>query len=73
MTTTMAARPRTKGRIRRNIGMLPSRTERKDMNTPCRQCGGTPTRLIGRGNVATERSCHTCGHIEYLDAPDLAL
>ena len=73
MTTTIAGTARRTRRTKRMVGTMPSRSERRDMTTPCRQCGSTPTMLVSRGKLATERSCHNCGHIEYLDAPDLAL
>ena len=46
---------------------LPSKSERRDMKTPCAHCGATPTIITMRGRIQVERSCPTCGRLEYLN------
>lgn len=45
----------------------PSRSERRDMTTPCGRCGATPTIIIMRGRTPIERACPTCGQVTFLD------
>ena len=33
----------------------------------CRKCGNTPTTLIMRGTIMTERHCVYCGSIQFLE------
>ena len=68
-TTQSPIKPGTARRVRRQtIGRLPPRTERIDFKTPCRKCGNAPTCMVKLGPVVIERTCHTCGDIEFLDA-----
>ena len=34
---------------------------------PCRKCGNTPTKLVMRGPIMTERHCIYCGSIEFFE------
>ena len=52
---------------RRPNGRYPARSEHIDFKTPCRKCGNAPTCMVKLGPVVIERTCHTCGDIEFLD------
>ena len=69
--TTMIQSPikaATAGRVRRRtIGQLPARSEHIDFKTPCRKCGNAPTWMVIRGPILVERTCHTCGDVEFFD------
>ena len=68
-TTESHFKPVTTRRVRRQtIGRFPARTERIDFKTPCRKCGNAPTCMVKLGPVVIERTCHTCGDIEFFDA-----
>lgn len=72
-TTQSPIKPVTARRVRRQtIGGLPPRTERLDFTTPCRKCGNGPTCMVKLGPVVIERTCHTCGDIEFPDAAAVA-
>ena len=69
LTTTIQSpiKPVNARRARRQtIKRLPPRTERIDFKTPCRKCGNAPTCMVKLGPVVIERTCHTCGDIEFL-------
>ena len=51
----------------RTIGRFPVRSERIDFTTPCRKCENAPTCVVKLGPVATERTCPTCGDVEFFD------
>ena len=53
--------------IRQTIGRFPARSEHIDFKTPCRKCGNAPTWIVKRGRVVVERTCHTCGDVEFFD------
>ena len=75
LTTTPQSpiKPVNARRVRRQtIGRLPARTERIDFKTPCRKCGNAPTCMVKLGPVVIERTCHTCGDIEFLDETAVA-
>jgi len=69
--TTMIQLPieaETVRRVRRQaIGRVPARSEHIDFKTPCRKCGNAPTWMVKRGPVVIERTCHTCGDVEFFD------
>ena len=72
-TTQSPIKPVTARRVRRQtIGRSPPRTERIDFKTPCRKCGNAPTCMVKLGPVVIERTCHTCGDIEFFDAATTA-
>ena len=56
----------------RTIRRFPVRSEHIDFTTPCRKCGNAPTCMVKLGSVAVERTCHTCGDIEFLDGTGVA-
>ena len=72
MTTNTNTKAQAKTRGSQEV-RLPGKTERIDWRNPCTKCDARPTRAIGRGRITTERACSFCGHIEYMDAPDIAL
>lgn len=57
---------------RRTIGQIPARSEHIDFKTPCRRCGNAPTWMVKRGSVVIERTCHTCGDVEFFGTEDVA-
>ena len=57
---------------RRTIGRFPARSERIDFTMLCRTCRNAPTCLVKLGPVPIERTCHTCGGMEFLDATAVA-
>ncbi len=72
-TARSTAKAGTPRRVRRQtIGLLAAQSERFDFKTPCRKCDNTPTRLVCRGPLIIERTCHNCGDVEFLDAPSVA-
>ncbi len=67
-TTQSPMKAGTARRVRRQtVGRFPARTERIDFKTPCRKCGNAPTCMVKLGPVVIERTCHTCGDIQFLD------
>ena len=72
-TTQSPMKAGTARRMRhRTIGRYPARTERIDFTTPCRKCGNAPTCMVKLGPVVIERTCHTCGDIEFFDTATTA-
>ena len=70
--TTMIQSPIKAGtgrRVRRQTaGRFPARSEHIDFRTSCRKCGNVPTCMVNLGPVVVERTCHTCGDMEFFGA-----